>query len=250
MTTTDSTANDLYSVLQVSKTATDAEIKKQYYKLALKYHPDKSSQADATDMFKQISQAYSVLSDPQLRKRYDRTGEMDGKVDSEYDWSRYFEDLFGRVTEEDLRKFELEYKHSDEERRDLMQAYIKCKGDFNRILENVMMAECEDEDRLIQMIEKAIADGELNQFAAKFKSTTTQKQRDKRRKQAGNEAQEAEQLAKELGLKSKNRGGSDGDDALKQLILERSKKRANDFLDQLEQKYANAGPSKRKSQKK
>jgi DnaJ family protein A protein 2 len=64
---------DLYDLLEVSPTATEAELKKQYRKLALKYHPDKNP--DAGDKFKDISHAYDVLSDPQKREMYDRFGE-------------------------------------------------------------------------------------------------------------------------------------------------------------------------------
>jgi len=66
---------DYYKLLGVSKTATDAEIKKAYRKMAIKYHPDKN-QGDKTaeDKFKEISQAYEVLSDKNKRSQYDQFG--------------------------------------------------------------------------------------------------------------------------------------------------------------------------------
>ena len=67
---------DYYEILEVTREATDTEIKKSYRRLAVKYHPDKNpGNAEAEEHFKQISQAYSVLSDPQKRQMYDQYGE-------------------------------------------------------------------------------------------------------------------------------------------------------------------------------
>ncbi len=66
---------DYYKVLGVAKTATDAEIKKSYKKLAFKYHPDKNAgDSKAEDRFKEISEAYAVLSDKKKRAQYDQFG--------------------------------------------------------------------------------------------------------------------------------------------------------------------------------
>lgn len=63
---------DFYKILGVSKDASDADIKKAYRKLARKYHPDtNASDAGAEKMFKDVSEAYSVLSDPEERQQYD-----------------------------------------------------------------------------------------------------------------------------------------------------------------------------------
>lgn len=67
---------DYYSVLGVPKTAGEAEIKSAYRKLALKHHPDRNQGNKISESkFKEINEAYEVLSDPQKRKTYDQVGE-------------------------------------------------------------------------------------------------------------------------------------------------------------------------------
>lgn len=66
---------DYYQTLGVSKGATEEEIKKAYRKLALKYHPDKNKAKGAEDKFKELAEAYEVLSDKRKREIYDQVGE-------------------------------------------------------------------------------------------------------------------------------------------------------------------------------
>ena len=75
-----SAAGDHYSVLGVARTATDAQIKKAYHKMALKYHPDKNKEAGADEIFRNVKTAYDVLSDTDKRREYD----------SQLRWSRYY----------------------------------------------------------------------------------------------------------------------------------------------------------------
>ncbi len=65
---------DYYDILDVDKDSTQAEIKKAYRKKALKYHPDRSDAEDAEEKFKEINEAYQVLSDEKKRKAYDQFG--------------------------------------------------------------------------------------------------------------------------------------------------------------------------------
>ena len=72
------TAVDYYALLGVNKTADAKEIKAAYRKLALKYHPDRNpGDVQAEETFKQLNEAYAVLSDPQKREHYDRFGTAD-----------------------------------------------------------------------------------------------------------------------------------------------------------------------------
>ncbi|MBS4042934.1 MAG: molecular chaperone DnaJ [Chitinophagaceae bacterium] len=92
---------DYYEVLGVSKTSTSDEIKAQYRKLALKFHPDRNKSEEAGEHFKEISEAYAVLSDPEKRKVYDQHGHagVDGRYSNEDIFQGAggdFSDLFGR----------------------------------------------------------------------------------------------------------------------------------------------------------
>ena len=94
---------DYYEVLGVTREASPDEIKRAYRKAALQHHPDRSSEADAEDKFKEASEAYEVLSDPERRTRYDRFGHAGLSGVAGHDFSRMrpddifsiFGDIFG-----------------------------------------------------------------------------------------------------------------------------------------------------------
>ena len=76
--------NDYYSVLGISKNATQEEIKKAYRNLAFKYHPDRNpDNKEAEEKFKKISEAYDVLGDEKKRAEYDRFGSAGSSYNSE-----------------------------------------------------------------------------------------------------------------------------------------------------------------------
>ena len=91
-------AKDLYEILGVSKDASDSEIKKAFRRRARELHPDVNKAADAEDQFKELNEAYDVLSDPNKRAQYDRFGTIPGAAGGGYGGgSGYvdFDDLFG-----------------------------------------------------------------------------------------------------------------------------------------------------------
>ena len=90
---------DYYEILEVSRTASDQEIKSSYRKLALKFHPDRNAgDKTAEEKFKEAAEAYAILSDGEKRARYDRFGHAGvGNGAQGFDPSQFsgFEDIFG-----------------------------------------------------------------------------------------------------------------------------------------------------------
>ncbi|MFF0110981.1 DnaJ domain-containing protein, partial [Streptomyces hirsutus] len=78
-------ARDFYEVLGVPRTADKDEIQRAYRKLARRYHPDVNKDPQAEERFKDLNEAYSVLSDPKTRARYDRFGEDFRKIPEDFD---------------------------------------------------------------------------------------------------------------------------------------------------------------------
>lgn len=96
--------SDYYEVLGVSKDASDGELKKAYRKLAMKYHPDRNKgDVSAEKKFKEASEAYEVLRDPQKRQRYDQYGHSGmngGGFGGASDFGNAdFEDIFSRFSD-------------------------------------------------------------------------------------------------------------------------------------------------------
>lgn len=95
-------SNNLYETLWVVKTASKEEVKKAYRKLAMKYHPDKNKgDAQAEKKFKEINNAYEVLSDDAKRKQYDTFGSTGGATGNPFGggqtWGFWgFEDMFSQ----------------------------------------------------------------------------------------------------------------------------------------------------------
>lgn len=95
---------DYYEVLGISKNATEDDIKKAYRTLAKKYHPDVSQETNATEKFKEVQEAYDVLSDATKKENYDRFGHEDpmagfsgGSGFSGFSGFGGFEDIFSNI---------------------------------------------------------------------------------------------------------------------------------------------------------
>lgn len=145
----------LYEILGVKVDATEIEIKKAYKKMALIHHPDKGGDPEK---FKAVCVVYSILSVNEKRKAYDDSGELDGSElsDSAKDWYDYFRQMFPKVTTSAIDDFTGKYKGSDEEKNDILRVYIQSGGNLDHIMESVMLAEDEDIERFISIIDDAI----------------------------------------------------------------------------------------------
>ncbi|XP_072280226.1 dnaJ homolog subfamily C member 9 [Pyxicephalus adspersus] len=232
-------SSDLYTVLGVRKTAGEAEIRRGYHKTSLKVHPDRVSEEEkerATLKFQILGKVYSVLSDKEQRAVYDEEGIVDEESDAisqDRDWADYWRLLFKKITVEDIKAYEEKYIGSEEERADIIQAYLDFEGDMDNIVDSVIFADTENEPRIREIIEKAIKKKEVPSYDAFVKET--KKKREQRKKRAHEEAQEAEKMKKELGL-------GDKEDDLKALIQKKQKSREqglDSFMAQLEAKYCN-----------
>lgn len=138
---------DPYEVLGVSREAGADEIKSAYRKLARQYHPDVNpNNPDAEERFKEIGQAYSVLSDPQKRAQYDRFGTVDdqgmppGGADFETTFSDLFDAFFGGGAGRQARKSA--GRHGDDLRLDTEVSLLEVLNGAQRTLKYKRPTRC------------------------------------------------------------------------------------------------------------
>jgi DnaJ-class molecular chaperone len=96
-------SKNLYDILNVSKESSDDDIKKAYRKLAVKHHPDKTGSSD-DKMFKAISQAYEILSNPEKRRIYDETGNIEN-IDDILKQREFFNGFFNPFGGQNIIRF-------------------------------------------------------------------------------------------------------------------------------------------------
>ena len=214
----------LYEILGVEKTATQDDIKRGYRKLALVFHPDRSTGDE--DKFKALSIVHCILSDSSKRELYDNTGDVnDEDTDENYkDWYDYFRNLFPKLTSEKIEKFSETYIGSEEERNDLIEAYKNFSGDMDKIMVVLIFAEAGEEERLCSTLDSIISFGDL-QSTSKF-----EKFKAKHQAAAGNPKKKRKIAKKE------DKPESD----LSALILKRNSLRGNNLANIMEKYGGNS----------
>uniref|UniRef100_A0A915N9F8 J domain-containing protein n=1 Tax=Meloidogyne javanica TaxID=6303 RepID=A0A915N9F8_MELJA len=259
---------DLFIILNLERTTT---IKKAYYQQSILWHPDRFAASDiysdeerevATKKFQILSKAYNIMSDSEKRSIYMETGKFDFDDDDEEnskDWFSVWRGMFKKVTKEDIEEYLKKFRGSQQEMNDVKNAYVKYKGDMDKILETVIGADVQNEDRIREIIRHFIELGELPSLP-KYKNEKPIS-RVRRMKRAAYEAKRAEKVVEEMralgsagGSKDddeENGGSREGKGDLGSLILANQKKREkqqDDFLAHLEQKYG-GNPKPKKSRK-
>ncbi|XP_058062003.1 J domain-containing protein CG6693 [Anopheles bellator] len=190
---------DLYTLFGVEKKASEQEIKKAYYRLSMKTHPDRVPEEDkknATERFKVLSKLYGVLTDKDKRAIYDERGIVDDDGEDGEDilkarWHR----LFTPLTVEEIDDFKKTYIGSELERNDIKKAYLNGRGCINYMNQMVPFMSCEDEPRVAQIVQELIDAQEVPAYDAFLKEPKAK--RDRRHKKYAREAKEADKMKRE-----------------------------------------------------
>ena len=211
---------NLYTLLRVDKTATNAEIKKAYRRLVFVYHPDKNkTDPDAGSKFANITRAYKILSNPDSRKIYDETGDYDDEDEGKINISEtlnYFRKIY---SPKDIESFQKKYINSKDEEEDLINFYNTNGGDIKKILEWIPYSKNDDVPRYIKIYEKLFKKKTLTK-TKKFDETKDKVELLKV------DAEEAKQAEKEMDLLTKA------------IIGNKRKRDFNNYLDNLKERYA------------
>ncbi|KAG6533622.1 hypothetical protein ZIOFF_007497 [Zingiber officinale] len=165
-------------ILGVERTATQQEIKKAYYKLALHLHPDKNpGDEEAKENFQLLQKVVSILGDEEKRAIYDETGYTGDDVisferflsscialvgDVTETLQEYFRTMYKQVTEADIEDFEASYRGSESEKKDVKDLYVRFNGNMNRLFCSMICSDTKlDSHHYKEIIDEAIAEGEL-----------------------------------------------------------------------------------------
>ncbi|KAJ3180270.1 hypothetical protein HDU87_002149 [Geranomyces variabilis] len=239
---------DLYAEFNIPRDAPEVEIKKAYRRLCLLYHPDKLSTATeaerlaATEKFQQIASWYGILSDPAKRARYDQTGSLDERGIEFMDkgdatWYDFFRNMWGELTLKDIDEYAKKYQGSDEEKKDVLDAFAKTKGNLLAAIDqHIPLSHIDDLPRYRAIVQSAMDNEEIPRTAIKEDPRELKKLR----------AAAARELAM---LQKDQKAEAEANCNALSLIAERAEKRKQDFGDMianLTEKYVKKPGAKRK----
>lgn len=238
---------DPYEELGVANDAVPPAIKKAYYKLCLKYHPDKLQKESKktrerhTEKFQRVQFSYSILKDAKKRARYDASGSVEDScvLDDDFDWKDFFKRYTEtKVTEEMIDQDKRQYQNSAEERDDVLNSMEYYKGQFLRLFEAIPHLEFskKEEERVFKIVEGLVEGGELEEYPA-WKKYVGDRKKEVRKmlRKSKKEAKEAEKLLADI--KAKNKKKDNSQDTLSAMIKANHKKRKDPF-EQLVAKYS------------
>lgn len=159
---------------------------------------------------------------------------------SEVKWDDYWRTLFKKVSSEEIDSYEKTYKFSEQEQKDLKDAYIKCKGDMYKIMDHVVLADDNDIDRFCRDLTNYIESGELKStkaFTRTKKSITSETEKKKRKANKEKENIECEDLIQKIRNKNVQK---ENDFASKvSMVRTKRKKEMESLIAALEKKHGN-----------
>lgn len=244
----------LYDVLGVAQDSDTTDISRAYRQLALKYHPDRNPDGSSDEMFKKVSEAYSVLSDPHHRRIYDATGRLPtGSAEEEVSEAQRSVEI-----EDQMQRFFSQYRGSVEEQDDFMKQLKATGGNFKKMVKERLLFDngLDDEvERLYQLgctmlarnvpvdeKDSKVGDISLNTILLNWKRSSTSDERKKLTKYLNKERREAEEALKGIhgndtgsGKEVRERGDIG---ALQVMMQERQRQEWASMLSHMEAKYS------------
>lgn len=206
-------------------------MKKAYYKLSLKVHPDRVPEEEkdlATEKFKVLSKIFDVLTDKSKKALYDEKGIIDDDdcgLSSLLDW---WAKIFKPITISDIDEYKEKYQGSEDEKIDVMHAYLDGKGCWNYLLDHIQFMNVEDEPRIYGIIKEMIDNGIVGEYDIFSNEPPAKKER--RHRKYNKEVLEQRRLEQSKELDEEN--------DFNQTIMRRQEARGNAFAKLLE-KYEN-----------
>uniref|UniRef100_A0A182SAT6 J domain-containing protein n=1 Tax=Anopheles maculatus TaxID=74869 RepID=A0A182SAT6_9DIPT len=189
---------NIYKLFSVEKTATIHDVLKPFYRLLLQHHPDAASESEkpeAVDKMKVLKTLYNILGNPESRAEYDKNGFIDRELEIAVNQAVEGQMFCKPTTAEDIDTYRECYIGSRKERSDIKQEYLKGKGCMNHMIHKLHFMPCEDEPRLIAIVQEMIDTKEVPEYAAFTKEP--KEKRARRHARYGREAALAQNMLKE-----------------------------------------------------